>query len=278
MTISGSIRCALGVDLGRALDDDLARLGVERAPSVVPHVTEGDLASLPEAVQRYLRFMGVSPGPRQTTLEGRFHGRFRMAPGARWMRCEAVQFTRVDPIARVFRMRVTMAGVLPVIALDSYTAGTGAMHADAAGVLTVADARGPELDLGELTTWVNDAVLYAPSMLLGPATTWTSDDPDRFEVAVTDAGRTSRSVVTLDERGAPVDFASTDRFAVLDDELVQARWRTPIGRWSAGRRPLPLGGSAVWDLPDGPFTYVEGGLDPASIVIDGGQGVVRAAS
>ena len=32
---------------------------------------------------------------------------------------------------------------------------------------------------------------------------------------------------------------------------------------------LPLGASALWDLPDGPFTYVDGGLDPASIEIDG---------
>jgi hypothetical protein len=264
-----SIRHALGYDQSGALDADLVRLGVTTAVAPRPVLTDQDVDLLPSAVQRYLRFTGCVGRPMASSFGARFVGRFRMKPGGRWMPCEAVQLTRIDPVARLFRMRVTLGGCLPVTGLDSYVGGTGAMRADALGLVSVADGHGPEFDLGELTTWVNDAVLYAPSLLIGPATTWQSDDDHRFEVTFTDHDLTTRSVVTIDERGAPTDVASDDRWAALPDGLVRTTWRTPVARWSSGRSPLPLGASAVWDLPDGPFTYVDGALDPDSIEIDG---------
>ena len=39
------------------------------------------------------------------------------------------------------------------------------------GLVTVADGAGPEFDIGELSTWLDDAVLLTPGMLLHPRTT-----------------------------------------------------------------------------------------------------------
>src|SRR4051812_29240695 len=107
MPIATSIRHALGLDLTGGLQDDLDRFEVARSVEPRPEVTGSDLARLPSPVQRYLRFMGVHRGRSVTTFGARFHGRFRMSPTGRWMPCEAVQFNRVDPIARLFRMRLT---------------------------------------------------------------------------------------------------------------------------------------------------------------------------
>jgi hypothetical protein len=64
--------------------------------------------------------------------------------------------------------------------------------------------------------------------------------------------------VLVDERGAPRDFWTDDRYADLPGGLVRARWHTPVESWSeVDGRPLPVGAKAVWQLTGGPFTYAE---------------------
>ena len=124
-------------------------------------------------------------------------------------------------------------------------------------------------DLGELVTWLNDAVLLAPTFLLDPTVTWGDTDDESFDVSVTDAGRSVTGRVFVDERGAPVDFSSTDRFADLPEGLTKARWTTPIAGWeTSGARPIPTSAKAIWHLSDGPMTYAEGRFVPSSIVYD----------
>jgi hypothetical protein len=81
----------------------------------------------------------------------------------------AVQHVLVP--ARVYYLRIYFAGVLPMFGLDVYRAGQGRMHGELRGLITVADGSGPEFDLSELTTYVNDALIFAPSRLLTPAVT-----------------------------------------------------------------------------------------------------------
>jgi len=71
---------------------------------------------------------------------------------------------------------------------------------------------GEEFDIGELTTYLNDALFIAPSFLLRPEVTWAEIDAVTFDVTLRDAGRSVTGRVFLDEQGAPVDFATTDRF------------------------------------------------------------------
>ena len=103
-------------------------------------------------------------------------------------------------------------------------------------------------------------------MLLGPDTTWNQVDDDAFDVTLTDAGHTVTGRVVIDERGAPRDFSTTDRFAALPEGLVRTQWTTPIGDWTiANGRRLPVGTSAIWQFPEGPFPYIQGGFVPGSV-------------
>ena len=93
---------------------------------------------------------------------------------------------------------------------------------------------------------------------------------DDDQIQMRGLGRTVSARVHLDERGAPRDFSTTDRFADLPTGLVRAEWRTPISTWTTtiDGRPLPGPMAAVWHLPDGELPYVEGRIDPASLQID----------
>ena len=163
-------------------------------------------------------------------------------------------------------MRVVVAKVFSMNGTDSYLEGRGRMHGKLMGMFTVADGQGPEFDVGELSTYLNDAILLAPSFLLGDSTTWEAVDDDSFDVVLEDSDRHVTARVFLNDYGAPIDFATTDRFADLPGGLVRAKWTTPAPVWLSGvDRPIPGPMSAVWHLADGPLPYVEGRIVPDSI-------------
>jgi hypothetical protein len=177
------------------------------------------------------------------------------------MPAEAWQYNTSLGIARIFVMRLRFAGIVPLIGSDTYVDGHGRMLGKLLDRIVVADGQGSEFDIGELTTYLNDALLIAPSMLLGPATVWSAVDDGSFDVSLTDAGRTVTGRVFVDERGAPYDFSSTDRYMDSPAGPIRAEWRTPVRGWEfIHGRAVPGQGEAVWHLPDGPLQYVTGQL------------------
>ena len=157
--------------------------------------------------------------------------------------------------------------MVPMYAWDTYVEGHGRMLGKLLGLVTVANGQGDEFDIGELTTYVNDAIILAPSLLLVPATTWSAANDESFDISFSDRGRTVRARIFVDERGAPRDFSTEDRFAALPDGLRRTRWSTPVQGWRrVNGRPHPAHGMAVWHFPDGPFPYIEFRFNEDSVV------------
>jgi hypothetical protein len=248
----------LGGGMYRRFSRRVAAAGLSPGtPDMVP-VTEGDLAALPATAQRYLRFMDVVGRPRDWSIQVRLTGRFRLRPGSPWMPLDSWQYDSALAVARLFYMRIRFAGVVPLFGWDTYVGGYGRMHGKLLGLVTVVDGHGDEFDIGELVTYLNDAVLMAPSMLLTPATAWSHVDDSSFDLSLTDSGRTVTARVFLDERAAPCNFSTTDRFASMPGGLIRAEWTTPVNGWRiVDGRPLPERVSVIWHLPEGPFTYGE---------------------
>jgi uncharacterized protein DUF6544 len=226
-------------------------------------VTADEIRRFPEPIQRYFRTMRVVGRPRVWSFRLEWVGRFRRAPEEEWKRCEAWQYnTRVE-LARVFRLRIHYAPLVSMVAHDTYVRGHGRMQGKLFDRIKVVDAAGPELDTGELVTYLNDAVLVAPAMLLGPEVRFTPVDSGSFDVALTDRERTVEARVYLDDDGAPVSFSTLDRYLQPPDHpeggWQRCRWSTPIDGWQLGPggHPLPTAGRATWHLASAPFTYAE---------------------
>jgi hypothetical protein len=246
----------------RAFRRALARAGLLPGPSSTAPVTEADLIGLPPVAARYLRAMGAVGRPPTWSLRAHWRGRFRLAPGRPWMPMDAWQYNSAVDVVRLYRMRLTVARAVPMWGWDTYRGGSGRMLGKVLGLVTVADGSGPEFDTGELTTWLDDAVLMAPGMLLHPRTTWDAVDDESFRVSVSDAGRTVSAVVLLGDDDRPRDVRTTDRWADLPDGRVRAPWSTPVPAWTVvDGRPRPTGGAAVWTLPSGTeYRYAEATL------------------
>ena len=255
-----------GAGMSRRLTARLAGLGLPAGPTDPRPVTEADLAPLPEPAQRWMRRSGVVGRPRDWSFRVRTTGRFRLRPGRGWMPFEAWQYDSGPAVARVYCMRVDMAGVLPVYAVDSYVAGRGRMRGRLLGLVPVADGSGPEFDVGELATWVDDVAMTAPSMLLVPAARWTPVDDGCVQLAFTDSGTTVTTRLSVDAAGRLTDVSTEDRYAALPQGVVRARWSTPVAGWTTvDGREIPAGGTAVWHLPDGEYRYAEVRVDTRSL-------------
>ncbi len=109
-------------------------------------------------------------------------------------------------------------------------------------------------------------------MLLVPAVTFAPVDERSFDVAITDRGNTVKGRVFTDDRGAPVDFETTDRFCEDPADrkrFVRARWSTPVaGFQDIDGRKIALGGRAVWHLPQGDNLYADFEVVPGSVAFN----------
>lgn len=240
----------------------LAEAGLPAGPGDERPVTEAEIEGLPDTVRRYLRFMGVVGRPRAWSFRAASVGRFRLGPERPWLPCDAWQYNTCLDLARIFHIRIRFGGVVPVVGRDTYLRSRGRMLIRLFDRFPVEDASGPEYDTSELVTYLNDAIMLAPSMLLGPETTWSAVDDGSFDVALTDSGRTVSARAFVDESGAPQSFSTTDRF--LQDpydaqhRVIRAQWTTPVSGWDiADGHRMPVDGQAVWRLPQGDFSYAE---------------------
>jgi hypothetical protein len=247
-----------------------AGLPIDPGPSQI--VTEADLSALPESARRCLKFMGVIGRPRDWSFRLAFTGRFRTKPDQAWMKCETWQYNNRLAVARIFHIRIRFGGIVPVIGRDTYQNGHGRMLIKLLDLFRIGDGTGEEYDIGELVTYLNDAVLIAPSMLLVPEVCWSTVDAGSFDIALSDHGRTVSARVFVDESGAVRNFSTTDRFYADPKDpkkLVRGRWTTPMEGWQMiGGRRLPTRGQAVWHMPEGEFTYADFTLVPDSLAFN----------
>lgn len=226
-----------------------------RAPTT-PVVTEADLVGLPEAVRAYLRYAGVVGHPRVASMSLRFQGQIRSKVGGPWMDFHADQRSYFGPQARYFFLESSLFG-LPFVAFHRYAGDSATMEVKAAGLVTVADARGPEMNQSETVTVLNDMCVFAPSSLLGANVRWETLEPLIVRATFTNAGQTVRAKLFFNQLGQLVDFQSDDRYMSSDGKLYERyRWSTPLSSYREfGGVRVASHGDAAWTLPSGEFVY-----------------------
>jgi hypothetical protein len=244
--------------------------GLPGAPEVVPRIDDTVLSRLPEPARRMLVFAGGTAPV--WSLRARWSGRFRLSPDQTWLDCEAWHYDLRAPVTRIFHMRLRMAGVLPVLVRDNYVGGNGRTLARALDAFSVADDTGEETAIGQLVTYLNDAVLLAPSLLLVPEVSFAPIDEDAFAVTLFDRGRSVNARVDVDHMGRVTRFSTTDRFVrdpARPERMVRCLWSTPIHGWQyVEGRMLPTQADAIWHLPAGDFCYANFSLSPADFRVN----------
>jgi len=224
-----------------------------------PVLSDAELAPLPAAVQRYLRYVGVVGHPQVQGFRVRFQGRIRSGPNAPWMTFSGEQHNFVRPPKRFFSMQARMNG-LPVEALHAYDESGARMRVKLLSLFPVVDAGGTDFTRTETVTLLNDLCIMAPAALIEPQIRWRELDARSVEATYSNGSHTVRAVLVFDESGALVNFWSDDRPALSADgkTFVPQRWSTPVGGYrSQGPFRLASRGEGRYGVATGEYAYIQ---------------------
>jgi uncharacterized protein DUF6544 len=223
-----------------------------------PPIAEADLMPLPAPIRVYLERAGVVGTPHVHNFHARLHGGIRSRPNATFLSVRTEQMSFMYERARLFHLESSLMGI-PIEALHLYIDESATMQVRVARTFDVVDARGPEMNRSETVTFFNDMCVFAPASLVDAQVEWAEIDRRSIKGTFKNAGNTISAVLSFDEEGDLVNFASDDRYQSSDGKAYKnIRWSTPIGDYrDFGGVRIASRGQGVWHEDYGEFVYLE---------------------
>jgi SAM-dependent methyltransferase len=216
-------------------------------------VTEAQLAGLPAPVQRYLRFARVLGQPVPAAIQRRQRGTMRLKAVGRSFPFDAVQSYTTNPPGFVWQVK----------ARDSFVNGHGRMQVWPAPRIKVVDARGSELDQGELLRFLGELPWY-PAVAVLPYLHWESVGDAAARVTMTVGALHASAVFELGPDGAITQITAQRYWTGGKGSAQLLPWSgTHSAYRDIGGLRLPTACEVSWlfrprhDLPN---TYLQFGL------------------
>jgi hypothetical protein len=219
-------------------------------------LTEQDICHLPEVVQKYIRYAGCIGKEKTWNFRAVFEGEMKLDEKQDWIKIHSEQYNFFDSPSRFFHITASMKG-MPVTGLHVYKNATATMQIKLAGMITVADARGPKMDQGETVTVLNDMCLMAPASLISPDISWEPIDDLSVRASFNNAGIRISARLAFNASGELANFMSDDRFLSKDGKTYESLpWSTPMGEYQEfDGRKVPASGETTWHYPDHQYCY-----------------------
>jgi hypothetical protein len=206
-------------------------------------------------VRRYLEVTGTAGRPPLTFAVLEQRGALRPAAGKPWMPFEAEQVYSFDPPGFVWRATARAAPLVQMLARDRFVGGKGNMLITLSGAITLADARGPEMDLGAGLRYWGEIVAF-PEALRSPFLRWDGIDDTRARLSIEQGSLRMSAVVEFGPEGLPVAIHA-ERYRDVGGTQVLTPWSGHSREWKpVSGRLFPTHWESVWHLPEGDFSAV----------------------
>lgn len=218
-------------------------------------VTEADIAHLPRPVQRWLRHSQVVGAEKAIAVRLKQRGFFRQKIDGPWIPFEALEYFTTDAPAFLWYTTMKPSPLFFITGRDRYYQGTGNMLIKLMALLTVADARGPEIDQGTLLRYLNETMWF-PSAALNDYVKWDAVDDNSAKAIMSYQGVTASAIFYFDEEGRLINMVA-ERYREVDGQFSLDTWSTPLSDYGEfnGIR-VPTKGEGVWKLSSGDFAYI----------------------
>lgn len=216
-------------------------------------ITDTDLSTLPTPVAKYLTYCGWLGKDIPVNFYCKFNGPFYIKKG-KPMKFDIEQYSWLDRPTRLFRMKNWMisgrhrmddrGAFMLIKVLDRFK---------------VVDAFGPLMNKAELVTYLNDLCILAPGGLIDAPIEWETIDNLTVKATITALGNSVSATIYFNETGELVNFISTDRYYTTDGKNPKNYpWSTPMKEYiEVDGYKRPGYGEAIWDMPDGKFSYAQ---------------------
>lgn len=226
-----------------------------RPITVMPVVSDSDLATLPPLMQTYLRHSGAVGRPHVYNMRVVFDAQMRSNSSAPWMASTATQYEFFNPPARLFHMSASRSGI-PFDVYHRYVDSAATFEVKIAGLFPMVNQSGTTMTKAETVTLMNDIVVMAPAAVLDLPFTWETLSDHTVRATLSNAGFTVAATLTFNAAGDLIGFVSTDRSQVDGTTVTNLPWSTPISGY-ADVNGIRVGtrGDANWIAPTGEWTY-----------------------
>jgi hypothetical protein len=215
-------------------------------------LTEKDIESLPEPVQKYLRYCGVINKPKVKNVRIVFDGEMR-DKGKDWFKFRSVQYNFFEEPTRLFFMKAKMfATTVPIY--HDYQMANARMQVKLFGLFPMVEKKGIEMNMAETVTVFNDMCLMIPATLIDKRIQWKTIDNYTVESIFNNKGLEIKAILTFNDEGQLTNFISDDRYAISD--MKRYRFSTPIKNYKTiNGMNVPTFGETIWHYPEGEFVY-----------------------
>lgn len=222
-----------------------------------------DLAGLPEPVQYFFDSCGYLGKEIMSHATIEWGDTFlKLSPNKKWLKLKCYQFNSVVEPARIVYMQSKLLGVLPFEGRDKYQNGYGNMRIKLLKFISIADAKGREIDISALVTVLAECFLV-PACALQSYLRWTALDKTSAKAELTYNNTKVSGIFYFNKAGEFVRFMSDDRYYTENGrEYKQMRWSVYADNYveRQGIR-FPSLVKAVWHTAWGDYEYFKGNIE-----------------
>lgn len=222
-------------------------------------ITEAQILRLPEAMQRYLRYANVVGKESIRTVRIKQQGEYRTQPGHKWLPMGAKQYATTNPVAFFWHMKSQSFPLVSLSVTDQFSDGHGNLSVRLCSLIPVANARGPEMNQGELQRYLSE-IAYYPTAWLSDAIEWQAVDAYTVKATIREWNTTASTVLHVNEQGQ-ITHVTTERYMAEHGHYQLEPWS---GQFDAYREVngmlIPTKFSVTWHLAAGDFNWLRGEL------------------
>ena len=207
--------------------------------------------ALPPPAARY-RELAIGERAPVHTLKLRHAGTFCMSPTAEPQPIRGTQLFIANPPGFVWSAQVRMYPGLWVDARDMAANGVGSMRVLLDSTLTLADARGPEIDQGSALRLLAEMVWFPTALFDSRYVTWSAVDATHAVATLRFGEREVSATFEFGPDGLPARVTAE---RAMDKRGLQP-WGGTYRDWrKVSGMLVPFEATVSWHLQAGPFVY-----------------------
>jgi len=222
---------------------------------IIPEIiTDEDIEGLPEPVQRYLRYTQIIGKEKIKTVRLKQGGYFRMKENQKWMSIKAEQYFNVNSVEFIWIAKVRVAPLVSIYAKDEFIEGEGNFVVKLLGLIKVADAKGYEVDHGEILRFLAECIWF-PSAFLNDYIRWEAIDNSSAKATISRKGIDASAIFHFNEKGE-VTKITAKRYREVNGKFALEDWEGQIVEYKTFNGVIiPNKVNIIWKLKTGDFCY-----------------------
>lgn len=217
-------------------------------------IEEADINRLPGSVQKWLKFSQVLGKERIVKIKVDQKAEMRLKKEQDWMPLTARQYFTTDEPGFIWLAKIKAAPLIHIVGKDKYVDGKGNMLIKIMSLITVADAKGEEIDQGTLLRFLAEAMWF-PTAALENYITWKEIDDNSAEATMTYGNVKASGIFTFSESGEIKNFTA-QRYKESNGKYSLETWSVDVSDYKdfSGIK-VPTKGEIIWKLADGDFNW-----------------------